>query len=95
MRWWVMENVRAQPSLVTPAMAAHALDVAKDRHIRDLEARVAAQEAQLAAQPAAPAPAPAPAPVATAPPPRLRIRVHAPRAFSGVANDKGVYDPTP
>lgn len=39
--------------------------------------------------------APAPQQVAAAAAPRSTIRIHAPRAFTGVANDKGVYEPTP
>ncbi|KZV58986.1 hypothetical protein PENSPDRAFT_695564, partial [Peniophora sp. CONT] len=60
---------------------------AKEHRIRDQAAEIQCLQAQLAA---AQTPAAPPAPV-----PRLNIRLGTPHTFTGVSNDKGVYDPTP
>ncbi|VDC06326.1 unnamed protein product, partial [Peniophora sp. CBMAI 1063] len=82
-------NARHSPAHLTAEARANAISVGKDRQIRDLQQTVVNQQAQLNAPPQ-------PIIVQQAPgPQRLHIRVHAPRTFSGVSNDKGVYDPTP
>ncbi|VDC04060.1 unnamed protein product [Peniophora sp. CBMAI 1063] len=64
-------------------------DTGVDQQIRDLQQTVVRQQSQLNAPPQ-------PIVVQQAPGPQCsHIRVHAPRTFSGVSNDKGVYNPTP
>ena len=89
--WAVCENVRSGPRELSAAELAAGPTIMRDRRIRDLTAQAAALQAQLAAAP----PPPVVNVQAPAAQPRSHIRVHAPRTFSGVANDKGVYDPTP
>ena len=90
-RWVVQNNARTNPRAPTADELAAAPNLMKDRRIRELTAQAAALQAQLAAAP--------PPPVVNVQTPaaqqRSHIRVHAPRTFSGVANDKGIYDPTP
>ena len=89
--WAVRENIRTNPRELSAAELAAGPMIMRDRRIRDLTAQAAALQAQLAAAP----PPPVVNVQAPAAQPRSHIRVHAPRTFSGVANDKGVYDPTP
>ena len=89
--WAVRENIRTNPRELSAAEIAAGPTIMRDRRIRDLTAQTAALQAQLAAAP----PPPVVNVQAPAAQPRSHIRVHAPRTFSGVANDKGVYDPTP
>lgn len=89
--WAVRENARSTPRELTATEEIDGPILLRDRRIRDLAAQAAALRAQLAA-------APPPPNIIVQPPqgaPRSHIRIHAPRTFSGVTNDKGVYDPTP
>lgn len=89
--WAVRENARSTPRELTATEEIDGPILLRDRRIRDLNAQAAALRAQLAAAP------PPPNIIVQPPqgPPRSHIRIHAPRIFSGVTNDKGVYDPTP
>ncbi|VDC06995.1 unnamed protein product, partial [Peniophora sp. CBMAI 1063] len=87
--WWARTNVRLAPVPLSADARANAVIVAKDRQIRDLQQTVVNQQAQLNTPPQ-------PIVVQQVPgPQRSHIHVHAPRTFSGVSNDKGIYDPTP
>ncbi|KZV59045.1 hypothetical protein PENSPDRAFT_695498 [Peniophora sp. CONT] len=84
-KWWYRTSGRATPLLLDNTFAAIMSRVSKERRIRDQAAEIQSLQAQL---PAAQAPA---VPAAT----RLNIRLGTPHTFTGITNDKGVYDPTP
>ncbi|VDC06999.1 unnamed protein product [Peniophora sp. CBMAI 1063] len=87
--WWMRTNARHSPQHLTADARANAISIGKDQMICDLQQTVVNQQAQLNAPPQ-------PIVVQQVPGPQhSHICVHAPHTFSGVSNDKGVYDPTP
>ncbi|KZV58910.1 hypothetical protein PENSPDRAFT_695666, partial [Peniophora sp. CONT] len=87
LQWKIRENSCTASHTPSTAQLTAAAGFAKERRIRDQAAEIQSLQAQLAAAQTAAAP---PAPV-----PRLNIRLGTPHTFTGISNDKGVYDPTP
>ncbi|VDC03959.1 unnamed protein product [Peniophora sp. CBMAI 1063] len=82
-------SIRVPPTPLSTDNRTNVISIAKDRQNCDLQQMVINQQAQLNAPPQ---------PIIIQQAPGLQcshIRVYAPRTFSGVSNDKGVYDPTP
>lgn len=82
MGWVATEALGEDEVLVTAEMQRTAVLIRKDRRIQELEADL--EEAQTA-----------PAPTAIAAAPRYKINLGTPAVFTGVKNEKGLYDPTP
>ncbi|KZV58890.1 hypothetical protein PENSPDRAFT_695697 [Peniophora sp. CONT] len=87
LQWKIRQNSCTVSHTLSTAQLTAAAGFTKERRIRNQAAEIQRLQAQLAAvqTPAAP-----PAPV-----PRLNIRLGTPHTFTGITNDKGVYDPTP
>lgn len=87
LQWYIRTSARGTPTLLMNDPANHTKDVAKDCRVRDQGAEIQRLQAQIAVMPT---------PVVAVPPtPRVNSRLGTPHTFTGITNDKGIYDPTP
>ena len=88
-QWKLCTTPRGDLTDATATLLAEGRELKLKRDLRDMRLEL---DAARAAAAAIPAPAPVPIPIAA---PRPQTRAHAPSAFSGTLNDKGVMDPAP